>query len=188
MKLVHGEQFKYGYDNGKYGAEATGMLLCDTLVLRLPGSNHWRDWVDNFMPFRMKTLFENLKVHRAWYYYTLRLHRFLSREIFPESEIRTIHILGHSMGGAVGAILQQFLIKENQYAIKDVHCYTYGAPRPFSRRVCTVTAFVNRGDIVPSMPFWRPACGLIVKSKKFYFPFWKAHIEYTMDVVAAQPL
>ena len=110
MELTQNEIYPYGYDNGKYGAEAKYSLQEKTLILNLYGSNHWRDWVDNFMVSRMKTVNGQLKAHRAWYYYAFRLYHFLKREIFPNNEITNIIIVGHSMGGAVGAILQQLLI------------------------------------------------------------------------------
>lgn len=178
MELIENKVYRYGYDNGKYGAEAKYALKAGgVLVLNLYGSNHWRDWLDDITFLRMKTVRNKLKCHRAWYYYAFRMYRFILHELMPENGIFSLEIVGHSMGGAVGAILQQMFT----YKFIATKCTTYGSPRPFNCKVDTPKAYINSGDLVPFLPPWRPKCGTIYKSNKFIFPFWKAHFKYKME-------
>lgn len=88
-----------------------------------------------------------------------RLHRALRAYSADDAQTVRIAIFGHSLGGAVAAILKLWGIEEiggaryDGYAID--HCYTYGAPRIASERLVTQlrTYAVRRaGDLVPSVP------------------------------------
>lgn len=183
MKLKQNKIYKYGYDNGKYGAEAKYLLDGTTLKIHLLGSNHWRDWIDNFTFWRMKKISGRLKAQRAWYYYAFRLYKFIEHELKKDNEIQSIIILGHSMGGAVGAILQQkYIIEYDYFPPALTHCETFGSPRPFNNYIDECYVNINRGDIVPYILFWRPQVRHVHKQGKFTLNFIKAHINYEIDI------
>lgn len=88
-----------------------------------------------------------------------RLHRNLRALAADDAQTARIAIFGHSLGGAVAAILKLWGIEEIGGARNDGysidHCYTYGAPRIASERLVTqlrTYAIRRAGDLVPSLP------------------------------------
>lgn len=102
--------------------------------------------------------------HRGFYMENVllssKLYRRLSREhrTGDDQTIR-VHVFGHSLGGAICALLSLFEIQAQNTlsydAIKVHDCYTYGAPRSVSQRLSVILrsyAIRRPGDIVPLAP------------------------------------
>lgn len=88
-----------------------------------------------------------------------RLHRTLRSYAADDAQAVQIAVFGHSLGGAVAAILKIWGLEEIGGARYDgfaiAHCYTYGAPRIASERLTTQLrsyAIRRAGDPVPSVP------------------------------------
>ena len=190
MKLIENRVERCGYEDGKYGVEAKiALKKGGVLVVNMYGSNHWRDWIDDFiqLPARLvfrkpKTritspVYKNLKARRKWLNHAHKFIRYLESEIFPENNIVQLIFVGVSMGGSVSAICQQILIRKGWNTVVKM----YGAPRCFNQRVTAPYSYRNRGDIVPYLPFWLKKLGTDRPSEKFHFLFWKAHEEYEKE-------
>lgn len=104
--MIENKTYNYGKENGEKGLEATYMLRDDTLYIKIPGSDHWWDYLVNLRAWPRAALYVDLpsKLHPVW----LRMARNLWKDIWPSHEdakqIKRVDIIGHSMGGAVGAI------------------------------------------------------------------------------------
>lgn len=163
---------KYGYDDGKRGLEAAYWVDDDTLYVKIFGSNHWRDYAACLLAWPRKRI-PHGKVHRAWanMAVSLAVDIMMVLEELPDN----VHIIGHSMGGAVGAILPAML------RYKKCAVQTINAPKPGNRKYmkwlsnrCILTAYYDKGDIIRFFPlmYRRYANRSEYDNTR---PFWKAH-------------
>ncbi|MCK7598882.1 lipase family protein [Microbulbifer sp. CAU 1566] len=79
--------------------------------------------------------------------------------------VRTIHCVGHSLGGALATLTAEWLNKSKHLHYTDVKLYTFGSPRVGGIRfVKLVTEEMDKGkdiyrvyhktDVVPMVPLW----------------------------------
>lgn len=139
----------------------------DDVFIGVRGSQFAYDWDINLDAARWVLRDDpEYFVHSGFYKETVLLSAKLYRVLLlqkhkagMEQTVR-IHLFGHSLGGAICALLKTFRIEEMDLrAYEDdfrVHdSYTYGAPRTVGPRVavCLRNYAIRRpGDIVPSVP------------------------------------
>lgn len=171
-----GEINEYGFDDGKRGLEVRYVLLDEILYIKILGSNHWRDYLDNLIAWPRKKYWrrEKFKFHRVWW----KMARGLFDHIMGEVQghyIEGFNIMGHSMGGAVAAIMP-FLLPSGTKKV-----WIINAPKCGNRAVskhlpvlCELTALYDYGDIVRRLPaFYSRYPNLFPYDRTR--PFWKAH-------------
>lgn len=153
---------KYGYEDGKRGVEAKLCIVEDTLKIKIYGSDHGYDWLMNLKAWPRKYGF-----HRGWYREAELLHEFVENN-FKQSEYGSVEIIGHSAGGAIGAILM-FLFYQ-PVKVTTINAPSHGRR---DRHTDAITALVHSGDIVTYLPL------LYAKPERKYYGdltwFWKAH-------------
>ena len=176
---------KYGWNDGKRGLEATYLLDYNkTLRIRIEGSNHWTDYLGDFMAWPRVQPWKNspIKLHHFWHRMALIFWRHLISEI-TDNEITEIRLMGHSMGGAIAAILLMYLPSKNvqrqAYLINAPKIGNADAVRWLWDDVMalnsTIVASYDKGDIVRKLPFFYcryPWNRPYAKTR----PFWKAHV------------
>jgi hypothetical protein len=107
---------------------------------------------------------DSVFAHRGFYKETVLLSAKLFRNLSKghktgDDQTTRFHLFGHSLGGALCALLSLFDIEAQNTpsyeAIKVHDCYTYGAPRSVSPRLSVImrTYAIRRpGDVIPHMP------------------------------------
>lgn len=136
---------KYGYKDGLKGVEADYWQVHDTLYIKLYGSNHWTDYVLNFVAWPRKRV-GPYKVHRFWY----RLAKDLSSKLPVDwDNINIVKVMGHSLGGAVGSILPLLL------PAVEFHMTSINAPKSGATSSNHV-AYYDKGDVVRHYPLFYP--------------------------------
>lgn len=172
--MLEGVIHKYGYSDGKRGLEAEYVLRNGLLKIKIVGSNHWTDYITNFMAWPRIEI-NHGKVHRAWWAMATNFADHLYRE-FPAIQNYEIYIVGHSMGGAVAAIMADTLPPPAYVVIKAIN-----APKCGNREYrdwlywnTTFTALHDKGDVVRHFPFFY-AKYRGTREIGSTVPFWKAH-------------
>jgi len=165
--------YKYGKADGLKGLEAEYEFKDEILYIRIQGSNHWLDYVMDFLAWPRKK-FEKKKYHRFWFKQAEKfsLHLKSKKEL---KKVKTIYVIGHSMGGANAAILPIFM-PNKKFVIKVIN-----APKAGNKKAIEwlhlntdFVAFFDKGDIVRFFPLLYH----IYFDRRSYAktkPFWKAH-------------
>ena len=131
-------------DMGPVGQLGMDVTITDG-VLYLAGSNHWMEWAHHFLPGARRR-------EIRWGQNVVDL---------IENHPQRIHtIAGHSIGGTVACIATT-ITQQPRSRFPLIYLYTYGAKRPPQGYRASGTHYRIKGDIVPSLPPWRPALGLI---------------------------
>jgi hypothetical protein len=126
------------------------------------GSDHPRDWLHHILPGARRR--------------EIRAAQTISQRLAPHVGGDTLFIIGgHSLGGCLAEIETFILCALGERA----HCHIYAGKRaPRSHMVDDgAVAYRHRGDIVPSLPPWRPARRRRMPTAVFgsrTWP-WKAH-------------
>lgn len=140
-------------------------------VLVFRGTENFRDWLSDFNVIRVRMTLPNVpavkepKVHYGF----IRQYRTIDKDInglvrkmTMEDNLETLHVTGHSLGGALASIACVALKKE--FPNLKIHCYTFGSPRPgdasfskcFEESVESSHRFLNNNDPVTATPTtWR---------------------------------
>jgi len=114
-------------------------------VLYLGGSNHWLEWVHHFLPgARWREIRWGQNVADLIENHPQRIHT----------------IAGHSIGGTVACIAATITRQTCPHCLPIYLC-TYGAKRPPRGYRAPGRHYRIKGDIVPSLPPWRPALDLV---------------------------
>ena len=130
-------------DMGPVGPLGMDVTITDG-VLYLGGSNHWMEWAHHFLPGARRR--------------EIRWGQNIADVIENRREIRII--AGHSVGGTVACIATRITRKTSLYCLPIYLC-TYGAKRPPRGYRASGRHYRIKGDIVPSLPPWRPALALV---------------------------
>jgi len=140
-------------------------------ILGFRGTENFRDWLSDFNVARVRMNLPQVepvnepKVHYGF----IRQYRTIDTEIntmvkkmIDEKGMNTLHVTGHSLGGALASISAVALKKE--FPELNIHCYTFGSPRPgdlsfaqmFGTCVESSHRFLNNNDPVTATPTtWR---------------------------------
>lgn len=139
---------------GPAGIEASSWDKDGKRYLWICGSDHWRDWLHHVWPGAKRR-----EIAAA--------HAILTSVESPE--VKRYVVGGHSLGGCVASILAT-LMRERGLQVDAVLCGPKRAPKGY----VTGEAVIHRGDVVPSLPPWRPAykSAAYMGERK---PFWIAH-------------
>ena len=141
---------------------AFGIAYGDTFVVVFRGSEETgiEDWITDLKFIRQVFPYgegsKKSKVHFG-FIEAYRSVRKVVLQAAKDTELQQVVTTGHSLGGGL-ATLAALDIQFN--TDKDVSCYTYGSPKvgnknfiaSFNRRVPKTYRFVNRFDLVPSLP------------------------------------
>ncbi|CAJ1363135.1 unnamed protein product, partial [Effrenium voratum] len=115
-------------------------------VLAFQGTSSDKDWLTNLGVERNRRAFARLglAVHSGWAatidsdFHFSAMKAGLEEEAKSEGGIDAVLLCGHSLGGAIAQIAAMFLYNEAladenlQKWTQCLHCYTFGAPTPFS--------------------------------------------------------
>lgn len=154
--MIESKIYQYGREDGLKGVEARYMYEGNTLYIKIEGSNHWTDYALNFLAWpRVRPVNDKrVKTHPIWTRWAWQMADHLKAET---AGLIIIHwrIIGHSMGGSVGALLPLF---------SDVLCFVtvINSPKIGNRRAVEliedkeafVTARHDDGDIVHHLPLF----------------------------------
>lgn len=148
------KKYTYNPEEGNQGLEAAYLTDGETLCIKIYGSNHWTDYALNLFawPRASHPDYTGVKTHAVWTRWAYNLYCHLS-EATTDMEIKEWQVIGHSMGGAVAALLSLFSpICTNVWAIN--------APKPGNRKAmklidkrCDALMSYDGGDIVRFFPF-----------------------------------
>ena len=156
---------KYGYKNGPDGAEAIIRLLPrGRLYIQIFGSNSRKDYMDSLIAWpRIKT--GGQKFHAYWFHEALLLYSFLEEILIDSLEdLTSLHIIGHSMGGAVAEILGWKFDNGKRY----IDIRTVNAPKSgLKNQNFDIDRYVHRGDIIHWYPLFYPKSSKIWHYGKF---------------------
>ena len=83
---------RWGYHNGTYQAEVIYIIIDRVLYIHFLGSNHWRDWIENFQVCKTVGPYG---FHARWANYAAHVYK-----KFRDEDIVRIVATGHSAGGA----------------------------------------------------------------------------------------
>lgn len=140
-------------------------------VLAFRGTENFRDWLSDLNVIRVHMTLPDVeravqpKVHHGF----IRQFRTIDKNInaivgrmISENGIDTLHVTGHSLGGALASIAAVAL--KHEFPALNIHCYTFGSPRPgdntfakmFDDDVDSSYRFLNNNDPVTATPTtWR---------------------------------
>jgi len=140
-------------------------------LLGFRGTENFRDWLSDFnvVRVRMETKGLPLATSPLVHFGFIRQYRTLDtqinkmvRKMIEEKNMQTVHVCGHSLGGALASIAAIQL--HHEFPNLSIHCYTFGSPRPgdktfaacFDRSVQSSYRFLNSRDPVTATPTtWR---------------------------------
>lgn len=107
--MTESKTYQYGREDGLKGVEARYMYEGNTLYVKIGGSNHWIDYLSNLLawPRARPVDDKRVKTHPVWTRWAWQLTDHLKAET-EGLTIRYWEIMGHSMGGSVGALLPLF--------------------------------------------------------------------------------
>jgi hypothetical protein len=145
-----------------------GIKTPKVLFIAIRGSKHLYDWKVNFTfsKKRLNYLENDIAFHSGFYFAILDCLTELIENIYDYHHKRTpICITGHSLGGALSAILNalwypQFPFESLQQRIylheEQPQCYTFGMPRYGNKSAIMLLNnpfhVFNKNDIVPFLP------------------------------------
>ncbi len=140
-------------------------------LLGFRGTDNMRDWLTDFNVIRTRmTLPRVTEAGQPYVHWGfVRQYRTLDdnindcvRNMMEKEEVTTLHVTGHSLGGALAAISAVAL--KHEFPNLKIHCYTFGSPRPgdasfakvFDSCVESSYRFLNNNDPVTASPTtWR---------------------------------
>lgn len=188
-QLIYSESGFGVYGNGINSRQGEAIILIRGTVTAL-------DWVTD-ANFGYKISDNGHRVHEGFYRTFKSFQSQLSKNL-AKGGVSKIHLVGHSLGGALASMTADWLISEN---IASPVVYTFGAPRVgsmeyanhFTKKVKEENIFrvYNRQDpvsMVPSWPFTHypmPGNGLYVGNSSIINPFkhkMKHYIDHCENV------
>lgn len=164
--------YKYDDGNGKRGLEATYMLRDTTLYVKIPGSDHWWDYLVNFAawPRVCRQMTGQGKFHRKWWQMAYTLFCHLWKEMDDQAQsVKRVEIIGHSMGGAVAVTLGLMLptrVYRKVTVINAPKCGDKAAMWAVRATYMELLALYDAGDVVHRLPLFYTAYPL--RSRRQY--------------------
>lgn len=136
-----------------------GIKLKETVFITIRGTQSFNDViVDLKLQKKVYPFGSNVKLHRGFYKAVLKEFDNVIEKLSTYSECN-ICVTGHSLGGAIAALLFNKLSKNNtlhRNNIKLHSCYTFGMPRYGNHEaieyLASPFAVYNINDIVPIVP------------------------------------
>jgi triacylglycerol lipase len=175
LQRKHGNVFDFGNDNVVKGySGGPGILRCRTAFgfvllgkgpsrndafILFRGTKYLADWLTDFNFTVARSAFGQ-PVH-AGFAQSLRSMRSQLQQFMAQCHGRTVHCIGHSLGGALATVCAEWI--SHSYGVKS-YVYTFGSPRAglfgFAD-ACTkgvgadrIFRVYHKTDIVPCMPTW----------------------------------
>lgn len=160
---IDGDDFTF-FESNETGAQAYLWTSCvNELYLSIRGSSDFTDALTN-IDIRESNIGPGVKVHRGFYRQYCSIKDELINEINTRlgnqgtTNLKTLVVCGHSLGGAVATIAGVHLAQ--LFPQLHVHCFTFGSPRVGNRLfVCWFHQYVkinwriiNYRDPVPLIP------------------------------------
>ena len=142
------------WPKGKAGFDARYRVDGDRLFIYCKGTDHWVDRLHHFAPWAGRRGRQGAEM--------------ILRRLIPHLHRREVVVGGYSLGGAVAAELARI--------IPGSILYIAGSKRPRKRIRGDCKALKARGDIVTSLPPWRPRVRNMQKVGRWTWKFWKAHM------------
>lgn len=163
----------YGLQDGRRGVEATYDRDSFRLTIKINGSDHWYDYLVNFLAWPRKKVAGG-RVHRMWYRMARELHVNITKNV-DMKKVKFVYIKGHSMGGPISVYLGVLLRKTS--TIVEVINAPKAGNRAYIKYMNTkiiMQAHYDKGDIVRFFPllYWPYSFKVKYANTK---PFWKAH-------------
>lgn len=139
-----------------------GVKLRNTIFINIRGTQSFNDAIVDAKFFRMGNVFgNNVKLHKGFTKAVLKEYKNIENELLKYSN-SNVYIMGHSLGGAMSAILYNLLITNEQLINNNLEiksCYTFGMPRfgniEASKKLKSPYQTYNTNDVVPVIP---PKC------------------------------
>lgn len=139
-------------------------------LLGFRGTENFRDWMTDFNVVRVRMETKNIPLADSplVHFGFIRQYRTMDTQINQKVErmiadgMETLHVCGHSLGGALASIACIQL--HHVFPELKIHCYTFGSPRPgdkafaavFKESVQSSYRFLNSQDPVTATPTtWR---------------------------------
>lgn len=190
LNLKHGEVFKFSDNNllkGKTGGPGfikcrtgfgflllgDGPLKCDAFII-FRGTQYLADWLTNLNVTLSRSSYGQ-PAHDGFNQAFKSMQPKL-RDFITQTRGRTVHCIGHSLGGAIATLCAEWLVSAN--GIKP-HLYTFGSPRVGLQGfadMCTknvgcgrIYRVYHKTDIVPCIPIW-PFIHTPSSGKDYYIP------------------
>lgn len=177
--MIPNKIYTYGYTDGKKGLEARYMLTGSTLYVKIPGSDHWSDYLRCLFAWpRVRPFFNLVKLHPTWSFMARKILVRLKREVRKHA-IKRIEVIGHSMGGAVAAILMLYFSNNTSTVVTLINapkCGNKAAMWALRRCGADIHVLYDQGDIVHKLPLFY--CNYPLRSRRWYarsYGWGKAH-------------
>jgi predicted lipase len=139
-----------------------------TIIIAFRGTDSYQDWIYNLSRWKSSFLTEDdgIEVHTGFLNHMKDIYNDVTYEIQRVCAnsihlLQTVHITGHSLGGAVSVLYGAKLSQENPGL--DIHVTTFGAPRVGNKKFKAwvqqapklyMNRIHNSWDIVTHLPYF----------------------------------
>lgn len=133
-----------------------GISFGRVVIVASRGTSYWKDWFINFNILKVQTFLPKLKLHKGFNNIAEISQYVAWSKIFDKPV--PVYFTGHSLGGALSAVLFFKFKNENKRGINPNNiksAYTFGMPRIANRNVVQfdkIYHFYNPLDVVPKVP------------------------------------
>ncbi|MBB3167500.1 lipase family protein [Simiduia aestuariiviva] len=146
-------------------AEGRGDQFGGDLLILLRGTDNTFDWATDATAGISWTEASD-KVHTGFYKCFLSMKTELEQKLSRyKGKIRTVHCVGHSLGGALASLCANWLQTSNLLGQSKVQLYTFGSPRVgtegFAKKLThqldlgtDIYRVFHKTDVVPMVPIW----------------------------------
>ena len=157
-------------------------------IIAFRGTDGYGDWFFNLSRMRSRFIGDT-SVHAGYLWSMKKVYTQIKDVLTRLPPTDTIHVTGHSLGGAVGLLCAVQL--SHEYPDKTIHMTSIGAPRvgdKHFKRWCeqksnlTCDRIYNPKDIIPRVPYFgyhHIGTSRRVVSSHPYFRLFKAHSIHT---------
>ena len=166
----------YGRKDGLKGLEAEYEFKGEELYIKIEGTNSFIDGIMDILAWPRKK-YNSKKIHRFWFKQSEKFANFLKtkKEL---KKVKTIVVIGHSMGGANASLLPLFM-PNKKFIISLINSPKVGNKilTDWLHLNSDLIAFYDKGDIVRHLPLFYHK---FYKNKEYdrTRPFWKAHANF----------